>query len=113
MTPAEIYTKAKAAAVAAAEARNAELPPEGKRGFDCGFAWITIQPARGPFVSYLKSSGIGQSGGYDRMPGYGIWYSDLHSVPTQSIEVHKAAVRAAAAVLEENGIKAICNYRLD
>jgi len=112
-TPAQIFAEAKTAAQAAAEARNAKLPPESARGLDCGFAWISIRPARGPFVSYLKAAGIGSRGGYDGRGGYGIWYSDLHRLPTQSVSVHQEAARAATEVLKANGIDASWNSRLD
>ena len=109
---AEVWKKAKEAAQEAAIKKNASLGAEAFRGFDCGFAWITIKPARGPFVKYLKDNGIGSRGGYGG-GGYGIWYSDVHSVNTQSMSVHEAAVDAAVKVLIENGIEASWNSRLD
>lgn len=112
-TPATILAKAMAAAAAAAVAQNNKLAAESSRGFDCGFAWVTIRPGRGPFVTYLKSQRIGQPRGYDRQPGYGLWYSDLHELPTQSVSVHEAAVRAFCEVLQSYGINANWNSRLD
>lgn len=112
-TPAEIFAEAKQAAYDAAVAQNAKLPDENSRGFDCGFAWITIRPARGPFVAYLKSAGIGKTGGYEGGSGYGIWYSDVSLPSTQSVSVHEAAVEAAANVLKANGVNASWNSRLD
>lgn len=109
---AKIWTEARAAAEQAAKAENDGLPPESKRGFDVGFAWITIRPARGPLVSFLKRAGIGRAGGYGS-GGYGIWYGDLHNEPTQSVDVHVAAVRAATEVLVRHGIDASFSSRLD
>lgn len=107
-----IWLDARKAAQAAAEVENGNLPPESKRGFDVGFAWITIRPARGPLVSSLKRAGIGRAGGYGS-GGYGIWYGDLHNLPTQSVDVHAAAVRAAAEVLQRHGFDASWSSRLD
>jgi len=104
---AEIWQTAKAAADAAAHAENARLGPEQARGLDCGFAWVVIKPARGSFVKYLKSQGIGHVRDYGG--GYEIWYSKLHSIGTQSISVHWAA----AKVFREHGINAHADQRLD
>src|SRR3990172_12033858 len=45
----------------------------------CGFAWVTITPARGKMVQYLKSINEGGKGYYG---GYQIW---VH-LNTQSLE---------------------------
>lgn len=108
----EIVEAALAASQAAAVKQNAALPAENARGFDCGFAWVTIKPARGPMVQYLKSINLGStidhSGG-----GYQIWYSRLHTLGTQSISVHEAAARAFADVLASHGVPASVGSRLD
>src|SRR5262245_64832032 len=85
-----IWMKAKAAATAAAFKKNDELGPEAARGFDCGFAWVTVRPARGPFISWCKACGYGRTGGYDGGGGYGFWYSNVNPVPTQSDSVEWA-----------------------
>lgn len=110
MEPKEIFNKAWAVSNKAAHDYNATLPPEQQRGFTCGFAWVTIHPARGPFVSWLKKRGIGSRayGG-----GYQLWYSELHTVPTQSVDVHEKAANAFAKVLKEHGITAYSGSRLD
>lgn len=113
LTPEQIYVQARDASQVAAEAQNAKLLPEAKRGFDCGFAWVTIKPARGPFVAFLKAHNIGNKHSFSGGPGYGLWYSALHDIPTQSISVHEAAARAFAAVLKEHGIEASTGSRLD
>jgi hypothetical protein len=38
--PLTIYNDAMTAAIAAAKAEDARLPPENARGLDCGFAWV-------------------------------------------------------------------------
>ena len=111
MTPQEIYQAAIAASQKAAQEQEDKFNiGEYHRGFDCGFAWVTIHPARGPFVKYLKSIGVGSRacGG-----GYQIWYSKLHSISTQSVSVHEAAASAFAKVLKDNGLEAYAGSRLD
>jgi hypothetical protein len=97
-TPAEfeqLWALAKLAGQAAAEAQNAKLGDENCRGLDCGFAWVTM-PGNIAFGRWAKKMGIA-SKGYPT--GLSIWYSKLHSLPTQSISVHEAAARAARDVL--------------
>ena len=79
----------------------------------CGFAWVTIKPARGALVTYLKSQGVGSKGYYG---GWEIWCNGKLSPTagaTQSIEIKEAASHAAAAVLREYGIEAYAQSRLD
>lgn len=73
----------------------------------CGFAWVRIKPARGKFVSWLKKNGIGRSDSYGG--GYVIWISGFG----QSYERKLACAEAMAKVMEENGINAYAESRLD
>ena len=72
----------------------------------CGFASIIIRPARGKFVSYLKKNKIGdkhwQSGWSIFVSGWG-----------QSYERKTAYARAFARILNESGLKAHVESRLD
>ena len=90
-----IWAAAKAAAEKAATEQNAKLGSENSRGFDCGFAWITM-PGNMAFARWAKKEGLA-SKGYPS--GMHIWYAKIHSVPTQSVSVHEAACRAARDVL--------------
>ena len=92
---AELWGQACRAAQAAAETQNAKLGNENCRGFDCGFAWVTL-PGNHAFARWTKKQGI-SSKGYPT--GQHIWYSKLHNVPTQSVSVHEAAARAARDVI--------------
>jgi len=96
---AALWARARQAAQDAAVAQNASLGGKdtewGGRGFDCGFAWLTL-PGNIPFGRWAKKEGIA-SKGYPT--GLSIWYSKLHSVPTQSVSVHEAAATAARDVL--------------
>jgi hypothetical protein len=72
----------------------------------CGFAWVSIFPARGSFVTYLKSKGLG---GKAYGGGYQIWVSDYG----QSVDLKSAYASAFANVLQKYGIKAYGESRLD
>ncbi len=76
--------------------------------YPCGFAWVNIKPARGPFVNYLKGQSIGSLayGG-----GWQIWNPSNHS--TQWMDAKKAGADAFAAVLNKYGIKAYADCRMD
>lgn len=127
-----IINQAREAASKAALAANAELPPEGARGFDCGFAWVVVRPARGPLVTWCKKAlqddayknhaklkGRASNEAttkYGHLRDYGgggweFWCTGFHN--TQSISVHRAAAEAFAKVLIKNGIHAETGSRLD
>lgn len=72
----------------------------------CGFAWVTIKPARGAFVNYLKSRNVGSKGYYG---GYEIWVSEFG----QSVDRKQAFATAFAEVLRKYGIEAYGASRLD
>lgn len=72
----------------------------------CGFAWVTISPARGAFVNYLKSINAGSKGYYG---GYQIWVREFG----QSITRKEAFAGAFAKVLKNYGISAFAESRLD
>ena len=72
----------------------------------CGFAWVNISPARGSFVTFLKSQGIGSKGYYG---GYEIWVREFG----QSVDRKSAFAGAFAQVLGKYGIEASAGSRLD
>lgn len=72
----------------------------------CGFAWVTISPARGAFVNWLKTQGIGSKGYYG---GYEIWVREFG----QSVDRKSAFAGAFAEALEKYGITAYSGSRLD
>lgn len=72
----------------------------------CGYVGLIIKPARGKFVSYLKSLNIGSRGVYG---GYELSTSDFIETNTQSIEIKVAAMNKVAQLLQANGIK--CRVR--
>lgn len=73
----------------------------------CGFAWINIKPARGAFVTYLKTYKWGDVNSYSG--GYDIWVSQFN----QSVTRKYAYALAFAEVLNRYGIKAYADSRLD
>ena len=72
----------------------------------CGFAWVNISPARGAFVTYLKSINVGSKGYYG---GFEIWVREFG----QSITRKEAFAGAFAQVLNSYGINASAGSRLD
>ncbi len=80
----------------------------------CGFGSVTIFPARGKLVSFLKKNEIGRKG---YSGGYRIPYSSImgnHSKRnTQSLDIQEEAVNAFADVLQSYGIKAYGEGRAD
>ncbi len=105
MSEQEIYLKAHEAAMNAAKEY---LETNGEGPFNCGFAWVTIKPARGKMVTYLKSIRVG-SKAYDG--GYQIWNPSNNM--TQDMSVKYAGAIAFAKVLKDNGINATAGCRLD
>lgn len=78
----------------------------------CGYASVVIKPARGAFVSLLKSRNVG------RKSYYGGWdVSSWEFAPSirrdQSYERACAAAGAAAEVLRKYGINAGVDSRID
>lgn len=110
----EIFKEAKEAATRAAEAEDAKLGPERSRGLDCGFGWVVITPAKGPFVNFLKGLKLGSRKSWGKGGG---WYlsmgSGIHGLGTQSISVHQAAARAFLGVLKKHGLDGYVDSRLD
>ncbi len=72
----------------------------------CGFAWVVIKPARGPFVNYLKKRGVGDKH-YEG--GWNIWISEYN----QSYERKEAHADAMAEIFRKHGLNAYAGSRLD
>ena len=76
--------------------------PEGV----CGFAWVVVRPGNSPFARYLKAINIARKG-YGG--GVHVWVSGYN----QSMERKEAYAEAYAKVLQEAGIKAYADSRMD
>tara|TARA_Y100001970_G_C13776454_1_gene623089 strand:- start:246 stop:614 length:369 start_codon:yes stop_codon:yes gene_type:complete len=110
MDPAEIFGNA------CLKARYAVDEFTAKHGepMYCGFANISIHPARGPFVTWCKKMEIG-SNGYGG--GWRISYYDFmngHQYNhTQSLDIKEAAMNAVSSYFKSLGITAYAESRAD
>ena len=77
--------------------------PEGV----CGFAWINIRDARKGFARWAKKVGVGRTDRY--FGGVTIWVSAFG----QSMTRKEAYALAYAYVLQDAGINAYSNSRMD
>lgn len=77
------------------------------KGGVCGFAWIKVKPATQPFARWLKGTVPSTDRAYGG--GYNIWVRE----GGQSYERKMAYASAFARVLNEHGVKAYANGRLD
>ena len=81
----------------------------------CGFANVKVRPAKGKFVNFLKTQGIGDiayKGGwrisyYDIMPKSHPWRC------TQSMSIKEIGCDAFASTLESFGLDCISESRAD
>ena len=81
----------------------------------CGFANISIRPARGAFVKFLKEQKIGSNGwngGY-RVSYYDIMPQEHRYRNTQSMDIKELGCDAFCAALEKYGIRASMESRAD
>ena len=101
--PGVIWTEACVAGKTAVE----EYHREYGEPMYCGFGHVSIRPARGKFVNFLKKVGVGDLG-YNG--GYNVSYYDImddHPLShTQSLDLKEACVDAFAHVLQKYGLDA-------
>ena len=81
----------------------------------CGFANVSIHPARGRFVSFMKKADIGSNGykGGWRISYYDIMPNDHEYRGTQSMDIKEEGCRAFADALKKYGIEAYMESRAD
>ena len=82
----------------------------------CGFANISIRPAQGKFVGWLKKQGIGSNGyrGGWRVSYYDIMPENHQYRHCQSLDIKEVACDAFAKVLEEQyGLNVMSESRAD
>lgn len=118
MAPQEILTAAYAAADKAIAAEVAR-EPENPYALDCGFAWVVVKPARGPFITWCKKQIAAAEGTRGKLRfgrseyggGWTFWCpGDFRG---QSVRIIKQGARAFCAVLTANGLDAAVHSRLD
>ena len=81
----------------------------------CGFANVSIHPARGKLVSWFKKFGIGSSGfrgGY-RISYYDIMPKDHEYRQTQSMDIKEVACDAFRDELKKYGLTVYSESRAD
>jgi hypothetical protein len=81
----------------------------------CGFANVSIHPARGSFVSFMKKASIGDSGfrgGY-RISYYDIMPTDHEYARTQSLDIKEIATEAFRDELRKYGLTVYAESRAD
>ena len=108
-----IHSQAALAAQAAVDAAIEKYGADNSAFLYCGFAWVTVNPARGPFVNAMKLNNIGMPG-YPK--GWRISSNNMFRVAPnlgQSMELKEIGARAYADVLNANGINASFGSRAD
>ena len=111
VSPADMFMKARTQAVKAVD----EYMVGKEEPLYCGFANVSIHPARGRFVSFMKKAGVGDSG---YKGGYRISYYDImpkwHQYRmTQSMDIKEIACDAFANALKQYGLTVYSESRAD
>ena len=81
----------------------------------CGFASVSIHPARGRFVSFMKKADVGSKGyggGY-RISYYDIMPNDHQYRSTQSMDIKETACEAFRDELRKYGLTVYAESRAD
>ena len=108
--PADQFLNARAKAVEAVDLYmvNKEEP------MYCGFANVSIHPARGKFISFMKKASIGSSDsrGY-RISYYDIMPTDHQYRHTQSMDIKEVACDAFRNELKKYGLTVYSESRAD
>ena len=109
--PADMFLNARNKAV---EAVDAYVEKYGEPMY-CGFANVSIHPAKGRFVNILKKAGIGSKGyrgGY-RISYYDIMPQDHRYRHTQSLDIKEVATEAFRDELRKYGLTVYAESRAD
>ena len=107
--PADMFLNARNKAV---EAVDAYVEKYGEPMY-CGFANVSIHPAKGRFVNILKKAGIGDKGfrgGY-RISYYDIMPQDHRYRHTQSLDIKEVATEAFRDELRKYGMTVYADSR--
>ena len=109
--PADMFANAKKKAVEAVDKFVAE---HGEPMY-CGFANVSIHPARGKFVSMMKKLGVGSNGygGGWRISYYDIMPQDHQYRTTQSLDIKEIACEAFRDELRKYGLTVYAESRAD
>ena len=109
--PADMFLNARKVAVKAVD----DYMKDKEEPLYCGFASVSIYPARGKFVKFMKDAGVGDSGyrgGY-RISYYDIMPQDHRYRHTQSLDIKEVATEAFRDELRKYGMTVYADSRAD
>ncbi len=109
--PADMLSNAKKACLTAVD----EYVAKHGEPLYCGFANVSIHPARGRLVKFLKEMKIGDNGygGGWRISYYDLMPKGHRYGHTQSMDIKEEGCSAFAKALEKYGVEAIMQSRAD
>ena len=111
INPADMFLNARKVAVKAVD----DYMKDKEEPLYCGFASVSIHPARGKFVKFMKDAGVGDSGyrgGY-RISYYDIMPQDHRYRHTQSLDIKEVATEAFRDELRKYGMTVYADSRAD
>ena len=79
----------------------------------CGFANVSIHPAKGKFVSFMKTANIGDTYKGYRISYYDIMPTDHQYRHTQSLDIKEIATEAFRDELRKYGLTVYAESRAD
>ena len=79
----------------------------------CGFANVSIHPAKGKFVSFMKKANIGDTYKGYRISYYDIMPPDHQYARTQSLDIKEIATEAFRDELRKYGLTVYAESRAD
>ena len=109
--PADMFLNARKVAIKAVD----DFVAKHGEPMYCGFANVSIHPARGRFVSFMKKADIGSTGyggGY-RISYYDIMPNDHQYRSTQSMDIKETACEAFRDELRKYGLTVYAESRAD
>ena len=109
--PADMFLNARKVAIKAVD----DYMKDKEEPMYCGFANVSIHPARGRFVSFMKKADIGSlgyGGGY-RISYYDIMPNDHEYSHTQSMSIKEEACEAFRDELRKYGLTVYAESRAD
>ena len=109
--PADMFLNARKVAIKAVD----DFVAKHGEPMYCGFANVSIHPARGRFVSFMKKADVGSKGyggGY-RISYYDIMPQDHQYRMTQSLDIKEIACEAFRDELRKYGMTVYAESRAD
>ena len=109
--PADMFLNARKVAIKAVD----DYMKDKEEPMYCGFANISIHPARGRFVSFMKKADVGSNGygGGWRISYYDIMPKDHQYSHTQSMSIKEEACEAFRDELRKYGLTVYAESRAD